>query len=217
MQDLGTLGGKNSFAGDINASGQIVGASTLDNESNYRYEHAFLYSDGKMQDLSSWGGDYSSANAINDRGQVVGTSFERIQYGLDSERAILYSNGQTQDISTLDGSYGGSAIAINASGQVLGNSFNPNGGAERPFLYSNGQIIDINSLLAPDSDWRIGFATGLNDKGQIILNGSRIENSKIIEHALLLTPTPVPLPATVWLFASALAGFSKLSQRRKIA
>ena len=74
LQDLGTLGGTNSTAYDINNVGQVVGtADTLEQSS-----HAFIYSDGKMTDLNSlilnsseW--LLSEARGINNAGQIVGT------------------------------------------------------------------------------------------------------------------------------------------------
>jgi probable HAF family extracellular repeat protein len=71
--DLGTLGGTDSAADGINASGQVVGsATTTANES-----HAFLYSGGVMYDLNKLipagsGWILQEATAINDAGQIVG-------------------------------------------------------------------------------------------------------------------------------------------------
>src|SRR5438128_10677206 len=75
VSDLGTLGGSQSLAWDINDSGQIVGESTTaDGET-----HAFLYTGGTMTDLAALPfGDpgvrsrTSSARAINASGQLVG-------------------------------------------------------------------------------------------------------------------------------------------------
>jgi len=72
MQDLGTLGGSESYASGINNSGQIVGDSYITGDS---VRHAFLYDDGKMKDVGNSGGSYSVAYGINDSGQVVGLSF----------------------------------------------------------------------------------------------------------------------------------------------
>ena len=56
MTDLGTLGGTNSVAYGINASGQVVGyAHTTGNAA----AHAFLYSGSTMTDLGTLGGTYS--------------------------------------------------------------------------------------------------------------------------------------------------------------
>jgi probable HAF family extracellular repeat protein len=94
MQDLGTLGGRNSQAEDINDSGQVVGSS--DNPSEVR--HAFLYSGNKMQDLGTLDSDSrSGAIALNNAGQVVGWSINSAR----EEHAFLYSDKQMHDLNTL--------------------------------------------------------------------------------------------------------------------
>ncbi|MHB8712883.1 MAG: DUF3466 family protein [Trichloromonadaceae bacterium] len=79
MEDLGTLGGMQSWAQAVNESGQIVGSSMNADDSGY---HAFLYDQGKMYDLndlnaepSSGAGHIWGASDINDFGQIVGSSF----------------------------------------------------------------------------------------------------------------------------------------------
>jgi probable HAF family extracellular repeat protein len=82
MNDLGTLGGPTSQAHAINATGQVVGGSDLND-----FGHAFLYSSGKMNDLGTLGGNQSEAWAINDSGQIVG--FSDLSNGV--RHAFLYS------------------------------------------------------------------------------------------------------------------------------
>jgi len=53
--DLGTLGGRQSFAAAINNRGQIVGSS--DTPTNQT--HGFLWEDGAMIDLGALGGNFS--------------------------------------------------------------------------------------------------------------------------------------------------------------
>src|ERR1700676_566885 len=70
MQDLGSIGGGNSYANGINNAGQVVGY----------YEtavstRAFLWTASTgMQDLGTLGGSFAMASGINSAGQVVGTA-----------------------------------------------------------------------------------------------------------------------------------------------
>ena len=75
--ELGTLGGSQSFALDINNSGQITGnARTAAN-----VLHTFLWQDGAMIDLGilpESTTDFSRGFAINELGQVTGESDNNI-------------------------------------------------------------------------------------------------------------------------------------------
>lgn len=69
--DLGTLGGENSTAFDINDDGWVVGESETDTGETV----AFLWTEELgMQSLGTLGGANSSARAINSAGQIVGES-----------------------------------------------------------------------------------------------------------------------------------------------
>ncbi|MEH2285763.1 MAG: DUF3466 family protein [Nostoc sp.] len=76
LQDLGTLGGPNSDATDINDFGQVVGNAAYLKGSNVTVP--FFYSDGKMSNLNDLipansGWLLGSADGINNSGQIVGT------------------------------------------------------------------------------------------------------------------------------------------------
>ena len=71
VQDLGTLGGDNSEAYDINNDRIIVGGS----ETATGDTEAFVWhADFGMQTLGTLGGDYSKAFGVNSTGQIVGES-----------------------------------------------------------------------------------------------------------------------------------------------
>jgi probable HAF family extracellular repeat protein len=92
--DIGTLGGFEARARDINDKGQVVGQSQLANNTVPR---AFIYENGQMRALPLLGtSQFSAADAfgINERGQVVGYS-EGIGRG---RRAVLWEDGEVIDL-----------------------------------------------------------------------------------------------------------------------
>jgi probable HAF family extracellular repeat protein len=68
MQDLGTLGGNETFVARMNSRGEIVGRSRTSSGAM----RAFIYLDGAMTDLGTLGGNESAAYGINDAGVIVG-------------------------------------------------------------------------------------------------------------------------------------------------
>ena len=82
--------------------------------------------------------------------------------------AFLWQNGRMPDLGTLGGTSGSDAVAINAGGQIIGNSFAAlsSDGTEvaaRAFLWQNGKMIDLGTLGGKSST-----AVAINDRGQII-------------------------------------------------
>lgn len=132
FEDVGTLGGQNSIAYDINDKGEIVGEADI--EGNLA-THAFLWRDGKMIDLSTPGGiekATSRALGINSAGVIVGEG----QVG-DVMHAVVWQNGQIIDLNNLlpPGSQWDvlhSAVSINDSGWITGNGLID--GEERAYL-----------------------------------------------------------------------------------
>jgi len=173
LTDLGTLGGKESVATDINSVAQIVGySSTYSDET-----HAFLSVHDRMIDLGTLGGTASSASSINDRGQVVGHATVA---GSNKPHAFLYADGKMTDLGTLDGQES-KASCINQSGQIVGTS------GSRGFLYSQGKMIELSTLLPQNSGWKSVTPRCINDPGQIAGVGTFSDGKP---HIFLMTPTP---------------------------
>jgi probable HAF family extracellular repeat protein len=140
MSDVGTLGGKFSWAGGINNRGQIVGVSTLLGDSDF---HGFLWSNGALTDLIPFPGDEASAaSGINNQGKVVGAS------GTTSEaiRAVLWEEGVVTDLNDLIPADSGWQLqyagSINARGQISGVGIH--NGEGRAFLLT---LTDGNDSL----------------------------------------------------------------------
>lgn len=141
-------------------------------------------------------GGVSEANAINNNGQIVG------YFG---NSATLWQSGSLTPISLGDGI----ARSINNNGEIVGTIY----GGSRYYAAlweSNSTIpVTLSSLVTIPNSYLVD-AFGINDSGQIVaLSGSG--------QAYLLTPvSSVPIPASIWLFASALVGFIGFNRRKNI-
>lgn len=135
-QDLGTLGGRNSFASDLNDSGEVVGTS----QTSDGFNRAFVYRNGRMQELGTLGGPSSEANDINSTGQIVGTSPDVDGF----YRCFIHENGQMRALTEISTDYCGAA-SINDIGQIAGHFRVPEG-AIHAFVYRNGRFDDIGTL-----------------------------------------------------------------------
>ena len=145
--DLGTLGGRDSFASAVNARSQVIGDSGTGTGSTGTGEgHAYIWENGKMTDLGTLGlgtnilgqvvgvSAYSQAtraSAINEGGDVVGWSTT----GTSQTHAFLWQNGRMIDLGTLKGDVESGAVALNDHGQIVGWS-RAASGEPHPVLWS---------------------------------------------------------------------------------
>ena len=182
LTDLGSLGGGDTQAFDLNDSTQVVGYSRTE----MLKSRAFLWTDGQMVNLGVVNADdfQSAAVDINALGHAVGTS--TLKNGL--ARAAVFRNGSAIGLTPELPPYEGTsfASAINDHGQIVGaidddDSFfyegilfadgsrtilgGLGGGSTRPADINNaGQIVGTSSTTAGLGHafvWQNGVMTDL--------------------------------------------------------
>jgi probable HAF family extracellular repeat protein len=163
MTDLGTLGGIDSLASNLNERGQIAGISFTDSNasSNCAWAlttHPFFWENGKMTDVGSLGGTCGAPNWMNNRGQVVGFS----TVTGDQPHAFFWDKKEgLKDLGTLPGRSVSFANWINEAGEIVGSDDFFNGG--HAILWKNGKTIDLGVLPGDCSS----EALAINSRGQI--------------------------------------------------
>lgn len=160
MTDLGTLGGRSSYAWGVNNAGQVTGYSDITGSGSGadRTYHAFLYAGGHMTDLGTLGGSTSYAFGINNAGQVTGYATTAADA---AAHAFLYSGGKMIDLGSLGGTSEG--LALNNAGHVVGEAYLADNVTYHPFVYANGVMTDIGTLGGVR-----GYAQGINDLDQVV-------------------------------------------------
>jgi probable HAF family extracellular repeat protein len=169
IRDLGTLGGPDSLASNLNELGQIAGISYTDSNASVNCPwalttHPFFWQNGKMTDVGSLGGTCGAVNWMNNLGQVVG--FSNVA-GDQSNHAFLWDREHgLKDLGTLPGGSFSGANWINDAGEIAGASDVSNGG--HAVLWKNGAMIDLG-LLPGDCN---SEALAINSQGQIVGHSS---------------------------------------------
>jgi probable HAF family extracellular repeat protein len=167
MQDLGTLGGPDAFAADINERGEVVGCAFTNSKPPNPTQDAFLWKNGKMADLGTFGGTYSCAFVINDHEQVMGSSSLP---GDQVMRAFFWERGTLVDL----GNFGGNIVEpfwLNNIGEVVGTAEYPNNTTRHGFLWKKGVMTDLGTLYPGCSSSDTGsVALQVNSKTQIVGN-----------------------------------------------
>jgi probable HAF family extracellular repeat protein len=181
--DLGTLpGGNHSEGQGINRGGTIVG-----NSQKFFFgslvTQAFRHDGGDLVDLGAPDTRGSQAADINTQAQVVG-NFSTVRFFQNTNLALLWDGDTMVELGSL-GRTVSLANAINDRSQIVGRVFSPGPVARRAaFLWQDGVMTDLNGLLPPSSGWTLIAASDINEKGQIVGDGTIGGET----HAFLLSP-----------------------------
>ncbi len=181
MVNLGTLGGNYSSARGVNRNDEVAGYAYLATGA-FR---AFRWANSVMVDLGTLGGDYSNANAINDSGQIAGAA--SLAGNAGSHACLWNRTGPPLDLGTL-GDINSEALALTSTPlAIVGRATVPSNTGfvlYHAFVWSGGTMQDLNALIPANSGWVLNEATGVNDSGAIVGNGTIAGQT----HAFLLTP-----------------------------
>jgi probable HAF family extracellular repeat protein len=188
----------------INESGEIAGISRNLGDPASPI-HAFKASGNIVTTVNGTVQGDTFVNEIDEKGNIVGQS---------EGTAAVFDTLGAENLGTLGGILS-DAYGVDTRGEVVGTSQVGNAQYDA-FLYDSGVMIDLNTLIAATSGWVLEQATGINDSGQIVGNGTFNGEAA----AFLLTPTnaavenviSTPEPGTLPLLAFTTGWF--LRRRR---
>jgi probable HAF family extracellular repeat protein len=207
MRDLGTLGGNFAGPGAINNHGQVVGTSTLAGDQT---SHPFIWRNGKMADLGTLGGSYGVGEWINEVGDAIGFSGTLED---KESHAFLWKDRAMTDLGTVAGDNASNAFGINASGQVVGQSWFWNGEAvtaSHAFLWEHGRpMVDLNTISS-GSTLDLFEADFITDRGEIVARGFT-SNGDV--HTAILIPDGAGSETASTVGSSLFSGSSDRSAR----
>jgi probable HAF family extracellular repeat protein len=157
---LDTLGGRDSWGGDVDDAGVVYGSSSTagpapDISGEFQ---AFVFKGGQFENVGAKMGTKSShVRATNSVGQIVGNH-------------TINNAGGVFIYDTRDGTFTlfpvtGVSDHLNDLGQIVGGLSGNDDGSGRAFLLSGGVVKDLGTLMPSH---RYSRAVSLNNAGQIV-------------------------------------------------
>lgn len=190
VTDLGTLGGTNSFAYSISASGAVAGGANTSGQSDFIAQRAFVWSGGPLVDLGTLGGpscpDCSSEGAaaspngsvvlISETGTADPNGEDFCEFGTQRQcLAAVWRSGVLIPLPTLPGGNNAEAFFVNKRGETVGVSETgePDGNCLTPLQVRRFEAVKWSASgavtpLRPVSGDTVSFAFTNNDNGQVV-------------------------------------------------
>jgi probable HAF family extracellular repeat protein len=172
MTPLSTLGGNNSYVGDINNRGQVAGQAENTTHDptcvgpQVLQAKPVIWEKGEIRELPTVADDPDGfASSINDNGQVVGSSGDCVVGSASTLHALLWhEEGDVKDLGNLGGTLN-QAVGINNIGQVVGGSTLTGDATPHAFLWTEDNGMKDLGTLPGDFG---SFAFSINDSGQVV-------------------------------------------------
>lgn len=179
VRDIGTLGGSDTRAYDLNNAGQVAGGSTLPDGR----EHAFVWTaGGGMIDLGVVPGAYNSrAQAINNQGVVAGVSeatFFVRAFRWSAADGIEDLGAFTSGLASFS-----NATALNDAGLIVGNSDTADIETQIFAWTRASGLVNIDTL-----DSRYSDAVAVNARGEVV-GGHIPAGDTLLYRAYIWRPT----------------------------
>jgi uncharacterized membrane protein len=185
-EEIQGLGGNFCVANDINAAGQIVGAST---SASTGTTHGFISSGGVTAALAPLTeGTY--ATAINDGGQIAG--FHGSTAALWNPSGTGWATAFDISIPALSGQTGfiqSVAMDINDAGFVVGYT-RAGAGIDRPFFWNAGEVVELSA--EGDGSVLAGGITSVIEN-RVIVAGGGIDHTTGVRRGLRWTVSLTPV------------------------
>jgi uncharacterized membrane protein len=181
--DLGFMNGPNSEAWAISQNGIVVGwTGTAIHTNNAR---AFVHQKAQTTILPlPANGVACAAWGVNSFGDMVGGWKIQVPSGPPPSRGAFWRSGSMIDLGLLVGSQSAAARAVSADGGVIVGA-----SGQTACLWRHGIAANLNTLLPTNSGLFLTDAHAINQRGQILCEGSHVSGRV----GVILSPVFAPV------------------------
>ncbi|MCP4093530.1 MAG: hypothetical protein GY747_08775 [Planctomycetes bacterium] len=179
IEDLGTLGGMESYGEALNNARHVVGKSHDTNGVMQAFSKPL---NQPMVALPGIGGHFAIARDVNNFETIVGAA----NNSGGELRPVIWEQGVATQLPTLGGN-AGQANALNDFGIVVGHAKDSNN-QRKASHWQGSTVLNLNTAIASGSGWELMSANDINELGEICGTGF----FQGLPRAFKLTPTRRP-------------------------